>query len=211
MPPARRCAGHLTLPITVPRYAAFLRAINVGGHVVQMEELRRVLTAAGLADVETFIASGNVIFSSPSTDTAALERRIAAALEKAFGYAVGTFVRTPEELAAIAAHMPCSADPASAGGALHIIFLSEALGAAARKEVAALSAPGDEFSCNGREVYWGRFGKLSESPLFGKSLGKTVTGGTMRNRNTVVRLLAKLEAGPVPPAAKGRRSKKELS
>jgi uncharacterized protein (DUF1697 family) len=176
-----------------------------------MADLRRVLTAAGLSDVETFIASGNVIFSSPSTDTAALERRIATALEKALGYAVGTFVRTPEELAAIAAHMPCSADPATAGGALHIIFLADAPDAAVRREVAALSVPGDEFSCKGREIYWGRFGKLSESPLFGKSLGKTATAGTMRNRNTVVRLLAKLQAGPAPAVPKGRRSRKESS
>ena len=77
--------------------------------------------------------------------------------------------------------------------------------------MAALSAPGDEFSCNGREIYWGRFGKLSESPLFGKSLGKNLTAGTMRNRNTVVRLLAKLQEEPTPSAPKGRRSRKELS
>lgn len=176
-----------------------------------MEELRRVLAAAGLSDVETFIASGNVIFSSPVTDTAALERRIESALEKAFGYRVATFVRTPEELAAVAAHMPCSTDPAACGGALHIIFVAESLPAAARKEVAALSAPGDELSSKGREIYWGRFGKLSESPLFGKSLGKTASAGTMRNRNTVVRLLARLEAAPAPPAAGRRGSKKELS
>ena len=176
-----------------------------------MEELRRVLTAAGFSDVETFIASGNVIFSSPVTDTSALERRIESALEKAFGYRVATFVRTPDELAAIAAHMPCSADPAASGGAIHIIFLADSLPAAARKEVAALSLPGDELSAKGREIYWGRFGKLSESPLFGKPLGKTIGAGTMRNRNTVVRLLARLEAAPAPPAAGRRGSKKELS
>jgi uncharacterized protein (DUF1697 family) len=176
-----------------------------------MEDLRRVLAAAGLAHVETFIASGNVIFSSPIVDTAALERRIESALEKAFGYRVASFVRTPEELAAIAAHMPCSIDPATCGGALHIIFLAEPLPDAARREVAALSAPGDELSANGREIYWGRFGKLSESPLFGKSLGKTASAGTMRNRNTVVRLLARLQAAPEPPAGDRRRSKKESS
>jgi uncharacterized protein (DUF1697 family) len=176
-----------------------------------MEDLRRVLSAAGLADVETFIASGNVIFSSPATDTTALERRIESALEKAFGYPVATFVRTPEELAAIAAHMPCSVDPATCGGALHIIFLTQPPPAAARQEVAALSAPGDELSTTGREIYWGRFGKLSESPLFAKSLGRTASGGTMRNRKTVVRLLARMQAAPAPPAAGRRRSKKELS
>ena len=176
-----------------------------------MEELRRVLVAAGLSDVETFIASGNVIFSSPVADTAALARRIESALEKAFGYPVATFVRTPEELAAIAAHMPCSTDPATCGGAIHIIFLAQALPAAACREVAALSAPGDELSVKGREIYWGRFGKLSESPLFGKSLGKMASAGTMRNRNTVVRLLARMQADPAPRPAGSRRSKKELS
>ena len=126
-----------------------------------MEELRRVFTAAGFSDVETFIASGNVIFSSPGTDTAALERRIEAALEKAFGYAVATFVRTPAELAAIAAHMPCSADPAAAGGrdAHHLPGATPAGRGAG--SVAALSLPGDELSAKGREIYWGRFGKLS--------------------------------------------------
>ena len=121
-----------------------------------------MFAGSGLTDVETFIASGNVIFSSPARDTAALERRIEAALEKAFGYAVNAFVRTPEELAAVASHMPCTQDPALAGGAIHIVFVANALDAAARKEIAALSRPGDEFSAKGREIYWCRFGKLSE-------------------------------------------------
>ena len=46
------------------RYVAFLRAINVGGHVVKMDALRKLFVHAGLSDVETFIASGNVVFSS---------------------------------------------------------------------------------------------------------------------------------------------------
>ena len=180
----------------MPRYVAFLRAINVGGHVVRMDDLRQVFTASGFSGVETFIASGNVIFSSPATETKAIERRIETALQKALGYAVAAFVRTPDELASVAAHMPCTTDPATAGGAIHIVFVAEPLSLAARKEIAALSVPGDEFSAKGREIYWCRFGRLSESPLFGKSLGKTVGAGTMRNRNTVVRLLARLQ-GPV--------------
>ena len=46
------------------KYDAFLRAINVGGHVVKMEMLRAYFEALGLSKVETFIASGNVIFES---------------------------------------------------------------------------------------------------------------------------------------------------
>jgi len=206
----------------VSRYVAFLRAINVGGHVVRMEELRRVFASIGFSDVETFIASGNVIFSTTTADTntsastaprdpstGAIERRIEAALQKAFGYAVATFVRTPGELAAVAAHVPCSTDPAAARGAVHIIFVAEALNAAERRDVAALSRPGDEFSASGREIYWCRFGKLSESPLFGKSLGKTLGAGTMRNRNTVVRLLARLQSAAPAAAPALRRTRKE--
>ena len=48
----------------MPRYVAFLRAVNVGGRIVKMDELRRPFAAAGFADVETFIASGNVIFDT---------------------------------------------------------------------------------------------------------------------------------------------------
>ena len=47
------------------RYAAFLRAINVGGHIVKMDRLRTLFEAAGFRGVETFIASGNVVSSRP--------------------------------------------------------------------------------------------------------------------------------------------------
>src|ERR1041384_610051 len=51
-------------PGTMTTYAAFLRAINVGGHVVKMDRLRRLVESLGHARVETLIASGNVIFES---------------------------------------------------------------------------------------------------------------------------------------------------
>jgi len=45
------------------RYIAFLRAINVGGRNVSMAELRRLFQELGADQVETFIASDNVIFN----------------------------------------------------------------------------------------------------------------------------------------------------
>ena len=55
------------------RYIAFLRAINVGGRVVTMSRLRDVFVGLGFRGVDTFIASGNVVFESRVTDTAALD------------------------------------------------------------------------------------------------------------------------------------------
>jgi uncharacterized protein (DUF1697 family) len=48
----------------MPRLIAFLRAVNVGGRNVTMEQLRAHFSALGFTDVNTFIASGNVLFTS---------------------------------------------------------------------------------------------------------------------------------------------------
>ena len=90
----------------MPRFVAFLRAINVGGHVVKMDQLRQLFEALGFAKVETFIASGNVIFEAKSKDTNALQRRIEKHLHQALGYEVVTFLRTLEELDKVANHRP---------------------------------------------------------------------------------------------------------
>ena len=50
------------------RYIAFFHAINVGGHVVKMNVLRQQFASLGFANVEAYIASGNVRFASPESD-----------------------------------------------------------------------------------------------------------------------------------------------
>ena len=69
---------HLSLStILMPRYAALLRAINVGGHTVKMDELcAHFEQALRFGRVESVIASGNVLFDTKSADTAAIEARI---------------------------------------------------------------------------------------------------------------------------------------
>ena len=66
-------------------YIAFLRGINVGGHNVKMEVLCEQFEAIGLSKIETFIASGNVIFESRSADTAKLEVKIEKQLALSLG------------------------------------------------------------------------------------------------------------------------------
>ena len=77
----------------MPRYVAFLRAVNVGGRVVKMEALRRIFESAGLTNVETFIASGNVLFDSGSRSEKALRAKIEKSLQNELGYSVVTFLR----------------------------------------------------------------------------------------------------------------------
>src|SRR5687768_15562390 len=88
------------------RYIAFLRAINVGGHIVKMDHLRELFAAVGASNVETFIASGNVIFEAKDENAQALEKKIERHLRKALGYEVATFLRSVPELATVARYEP---------------------------------------------------------------------------------------------------------
>jgi uncharacterized protein (DUF1697 family) len=88
------------------RSIAFLRAINVGGHTVKMDRLRTLFAELGLANVATYIASGNVIFETPKTSTGKLEVQIEQHLQQALGHEVITFVRTVPEVAAIVGYAP---------------------------------------------------------------------------------------------------------
>lgn len=83
-------------------YVAFLRGINVGGkRLIKMEELRRVVESIGLKNVRTFIASGNVIFETTTTDRAALAKKIEKKLLKEFGHEIPIALQTVDELKAV--------------------------------------------------------------------------------------------------------------
>ena len=173
------------------RYFALLRGINVGGHRVKMDRLRELVEVLGFEQVETFIASGNVIFSSTSRDVHAMEERIARQLQEALGYEVPTHIRSQSELESIATFE--SSEPAPTDQSVYVIFLPEAAGVELRRSLDNLSTDTDRFEFAGREAYWLIRGKLSESPLFGKDLTKLAGGmpTTTRNMNTIRRLVAK--------------------
>jgi uncharacterized protein (DUF1697 family) len=179
----------------VTRYVAFLRAINVGGHVVKMEKLRALFEAMGAANVETFIASGNVIFDTPRRDPAALERHLEAGLRQGLGYEVATFLRTLPEVAAVAAHAPFGPSAAEAD-AQYVGFLKSAPAAPACAAVAACGNASHELLVHNREIYWLRRNRLLE--LTGSGLEKALVGGvTFRNVTTVRKIAARWKPGPV--------------
>ena len=176
----------------IQRSIALLRAINVGGHTVKMEQLRTLFEALGYANVTTYIASGNVIFETPETSTQALEAQIERHLRDALGYEVLTFIRTASELAAIANYVPFPpADQAVHG--LYVSFLKAPLSDQVQQKLLALRTATDEFHVHGCEFYWLCRTRLSDSPLFsGTFLAKTVgVPSTMRNVTTVRKLAAK--------------------
>lgn len=177
----------------MPKYVAFLRAINVGGHTVKMDYLRGLFEAIGLANAETFIASGNVIFDSKSKNTPALERKIEQHLEETLGYKVATFVRATSALEDVANYKPFSDSELNApGNTLYIGFLTDNPSEQAKQKLLSCSTAVDGFCVHGREVYWLCRKRFSESEFSGAQLEKTLgMPATLRNSNTVKKLAAK--------------------
>lgn len=180
----------------MPLHIAFLRAINVGGHNVKMEVLRQHFTTLGLSKVETFIASGNVIFESNHDDTPALEKRIEAYLHESLGDEVKTFVRSAAEVAVIAATQPFDAaeleEPSSS---LYIAFLATEPSAQALEKLQKYRNEVDDFHVEGRELFWLCRRRFSESTFSGGLLEKTLgMPATVRNSTTVKKLATKYAA-----------------
>jgi len=176
----------------MPRLTAFLRAINVGGHTVTMDRLRGLFEGLGFTDVQTFIASGNVIFSSRARPGPALERRIEGHLEKALGYEVATFVRNEAEVAAIATCQPFPRRKLDEALTFCVGFLSQPLTPAGRKALLGFRSDIDEFQVRGREVYWLSRGRQSESTFTNVGFERKVgVRATFRSLTTVRKLAGK--------------------
>ena len=191
----------------MPKYVAFLRAINVGGHLVKMDYLRTLFEELAFTNVETFIASGNVIFDSKSANTGALEKKIEKHLLKALGYEVATFVRSIDDVERIVCAQPFSAAEVDRDGTiLYVGFLAESPSEESRRELVKCSNKFNDFAINDREVFWLCRVKFSETDFSGGRLEKILKmKTTLRNANTPQRIVAKY-GKPRKSGLKGKTS-----
>lgn len=173
----------------VTRYAALLRAVNLGPtRKLPMKELRAMLAELGATEVATYIASGNAVYGARESVARALPSRLEEAIEARFGFACPVITRSGRELAETLANNPFLGRPPN-DKALHVMFCADEPAAAA---VAALDpgarSPGDELAVVGRDVYlWLPHGVAGSKldTAFWKKLGTPSTG---RNWRTVERL-----------------------
>jgi len=177
------------------RCIAFLRAVNVGGRTVKMAALRDAFEALGFTGVETFIASGNVIFETRARDFAALERKIETHLNTAFGFEIHTFIRGADELAAIASHPAFDAAEVAAASTFVVGFLAAVPSAEALRTIQRFNTDIDRFHVNDRELYWLSRQRQSESTFSNAQFEKAVgMRSTFRGISTLQKLNARLEA-----------------
>lgn len=173
------------------RYGVLIRGINVGGKAkLPMAALRTVLGELGYEDVRTYIQSGNIALDAAKTPDVELAATIEAAIKDRFGLEVPVAVRTHDELQAVVDANPFSDhldEPAKVG----VGFAPARLSTAVRPVAGSV----DEFVIKGREVYVycpNGFGH-SKLPNLEAKAGPPVT---LRNWNTVVKLLSMTQPSP---------------
>ncbi len=88
-------------------YIALLRGINVSGQKkIKMADLRLLLEENGFKNVQTYIQSGNIIFSSTEENKIKLENTIAEIIKNKYGFEVPVVVKTGKQIQAILTNNP---------------------------------------------------------------------------------------------------------
>ena len=169
-------------------YVALLRAVNVGGtSKLPMADLKRIAEGIGFKAPRTYIASGNLVFSSSASEPA-VKAQLEEALASHMGKPVPVMIRTAAEMADVLRGNPFKDAP---GRRVLATFLAEPPPGDTLEEVRNLD--GERIALGTREIYVDYCGSL-----LGRSKLKVpaAAAGTARNMNTVAKLaeLAK-EAG----------------
>ncbi len=156
-----------------------------------MAELKRIFKEMGLGNVETFIASGNVIFDSKRKPEA-LEKMISGRLRQALGYEVASFLRTLPQLRAVAECRPFDSGLIEQATAYNVAFTGNAITKAQREKLATYDTELDTFASHGTEIHWICRARQSESRFVSSAMEKKLGASvTWRGINTVKRLVAK--------------------
>lgn len=178
----------------MPRYAALLGSINVGGNRLKMAELKAALEQAGFENVSTVVASGNVLFGHERAGDAALAKEIEAIVKNAFGIASFVAVRSRDEI-----EQSIAANPFAKDGEpkfVHTLFLEEAIGSSEVDAFARNFDGPERIAAGGRELFIDYAAGVARSqidPALRKA--KLIAGrATARNTRSLGRILEKMDS-----------------
>jgi uncharacterized protein (DUF1697 family) len=160
-------------------YIALLRAVNVGGTgKLPMTDLQAMCRDAGFTEVQTYIASGNVVFRSRLT-ARNVKSELGNLLLAYAGKSVGVTVRTAAEMAAVLAGNPY---PKAAPNRTLVVFLDDPPPRDALTN--AVGVRDEEMSLGLREIYihYGDGMRTSKLRI------PAAKFGTARNINTITKL-----------------------
>lgn len=171
------------------RWAAMLRGINLGKRQLKSAELKAVVEGLGFTDVKTLLASGNVVFTADTTDSVALEARLHDALFEATGLRSEIFVRSPQEMTAVAAADPFPEATSERPSFVVVTFHRKPVDAAAVARLAESHDGPERMHAIGRELYIDFPDGQGRSTLHpAMTRAKLDPVNTARNWNTVLKI-----------------------
>jgi len=186
-------------------YIALLRAVNVGGRVYKMADLRAHLAASGLEQVETYIQTGNVRFRSAMRSPARVERHLEAVLRAGCGFDVPSIVLSPAELRQVyddATGLPSPFGSPGPGHRRYVTFFKpgQQPDPEAAAAIAAWDRAGEAAVAIGRAVHIWLDHPTADAEFFG-AFKKVLTPGTNRDLRVVTTMAQRWAQAPVPGSA----------
>ena len=174
------------------KWVVFLRGINVGGNrKIPMADLRRICVGiTSDPDVQTYIASGNLLFTADSTADA-LAAAISGGIEKAFGFDVPVLVLEEPAIRAVLADCPFPHPP----GNQVMGYLCYGPPVLDHDGVAALRVASEEVVIVGQTIWLCAPDGIGRSKLAARMERLIGVTATARNRNTIARMVAMLDGG----------------
>lgn len=179
----------------MPVIISMLRGVNLASHRrIKMDDLRAVYETLKLRDVETYVQSGNVVFSTVERDLARLVGRLEKGIERRFGFHSDVIVRTTAEMRAVIARNPFADRRDLEPSRLLVTFLAADPGDDARRRVGEIKVHPEELHIERRELYIYFPNGMGRSKLPSSAIDRALgTSGTARNWNSVTKLLALAE------------------
>ncbi|HYY90502.1 MAG TPA: DUF1697 domain-containing protein [Candidatus Dormibacteraeota bacterium] len=168
-------------------YASMLRGVNVAGkRMLKMSELAELYVSLGFDSVQTYLQSGNVIFSSNKGASLGLEEKVERGLKERFGFDAKVFIRTPGELGRVIRENPFVKKERTR---LYVTFLHSKPSHVPLDKINAARMGGEEFSVSGREVFLFLPNGSGKTKLSNAFFEKVLdVPATTRNWNTVTSL-----------------------
>jgi uncharacterized protein (DUF1697 family) len=177
----------------MPRYVALLGSINVGGNRLTMAELRAAFESEDFANVETVVASGNVLFDHEDRPTRGLEEKLEFLMRDRFDMQSIAAVRNCAEVRASIEENPFTGH--GEDHLVHTMFLdSEVDPAQFRVLVADQEGRGrEELAFGDRSLYIDYVDGVAGSRLTGQFIERRLgCRGTARNVRSLARIAAKM-------------------
>ncbi len=176
----------------MPRYLALFGSVNVGGNRLTMADLRAAFEGEGFANVETVVASGNVLFDHAERPDEGLEEKLGLMMHERFGMNSVALVRSRDAMARAIAENPFAADGQE--NFVHTLFLDGPVDSAGFDKLQSDRAGPERIALGDRALHIDYVAGVAESKLVGAFIERRLGArGTARNLRSMKRILAKMD------------------